>query len=162
MGAAGERFDCGERRTIVPTKAGRAGWVVVEGRVGERLRERGGQAIPVISGPFSDAGGREAIVAAARFGAGRMVAFGHDGYLASALRDASTTALLANAANWAAKQAGSAQRGFLSTALRVNFRRTVLRQVGSGVGGRGINFMALHFPATHSPAKIPQRVENPG
>jgi type 1 glutamine amidotransferase len=58
----------------------------------------------VISGPFSDAGGREAIVAAARFGAGRMVAFGHDGHLASALRDASTTALLANAANWAANK----------------------------------------------------------
>ena len=89
-----------------------------------------------------------------------MVAFGQDGYLASDLRDASTTTLLATATNWAANKPAPRIGAFLSTALRFNTRRTVLRQVGRGVGGTGINSVAWHFPATHSSAKIPQRLEN--
>lgn len=60
----------------------------------------------VVFGPdafavLTDAHG-EALVAAARHGAGRVVAIGHSGYLAAAPDDASRARLLRNALHWAA------------------------------------------------------------
>ncbi|MFA5192694.1 MAG: hypothetical protein WC740_18455, partial [Verrucomicrobiia bacterium] len=62
----------------------------------------GDAAFPVVAGST----GREslgAVVGAARFGNGRVVAFSHDGYLGvNALGEADTGTLMANAVRWAA------------------------------------------------------------
>ncbi|MSU23946.1 MAG: hypothetical protein EXS32_09015 [Opitutus sp.] len=65
----------------------------------------GEQAFPVLA-TSADANSQQAVVAAARYGSGRAVAFSHDGYLVSDLRDAGFTALLTNAVNWSANKTG--------------------------------------------------------
>ncbi|MBM4086380.1 MAG: hypothetical protein FJ272_16465, partial [Planctomycetes bacterium] len=60
----------------------------------------GEQAFPVVTGKAGKF--QEPVVAAARLGAGRVVAFGHDGYLnADALAAAGTGRLMLNAVRWA-------------------------------------------------------------
>ena len=68
----------------------------------------GQTAFPVVAGPVG--GGLQApVVAAARWGRGRVVAFGHDGYFGTpALRKADTGRLVENAVRWLS--AGAAPR----------------------------------------------------
>lgn len=68
----------------------------------------GEKAFAVVGGG-SDKKGREPVVGAARWGAGRVVAFGHPGYFgAEALAEADTGRLMVNAVRWAAGGAPAA------------------------------------------------------
>jgi hypothetical protein len=67
----------------------------------------GDQAAPVVAGAEGGAV-RQAVVAAARMGSGRVVAFGHPGYLdRGALAKDDTGRLMVNAVRWAAGSAGA-------------------------------------------------------
>lgn len=73
----------------------------------------GSNAFPVVAGKSGDYA--EPVVAAARYGSGRLVAFGHDGYFgADALAAADTGQLLLNAVRWAGKSEAVPRVGVLA------------------------------------------------
>jgi hypothetical protein len=69
----------------------------------------GDRALAVVTGKSGE-GARDAVVAAARLGDGRVVAFGHDGYFdAATLKSAATGRLMLNAVLWAGVASGKAR-----------------------------------------------------
>lgn len=79
----------------------------------------GERAFPVVVGG-SGKNLREPVVAAGRMGQGRVVIFGHTGYLDPATQPAGTDRLVLNAIRWSSRQAGSADKAPPRVAIHGN------------------------------------------
>jgi hypothetical protein len=91
----------------------------------------GDAAVPAVCGKSGDTE-REPVVAVARWGKGRVVAFGHDGYFdAATLAVADTGRLMTNAVRWAAGGASGAAQAAPKVAVhRAPGLATALREAG--------------------------------
>lgn len=100
------------------------------------------------------------VVAAGRLGAGRVLAFGHDGYFGAAtIAEADTGRLLANAVRWAGGQSGAPTGGLRVGVLNRDGLLEPLRSLGFeprsiGIGSLGEVDVVLTVPWASSEADL--------